>query len=319
MSFAMNKYSRSEIVTALVLMVFAQHAATSAEPAKPQDEAPALALFSGPSKEAKEKAEAALKQAAAKPTPRTAQGKPDLTGMWQPSISPMANFGGAPDVSEGGKRFEITLPPVKVVNNLDNQNVARRRANPEARPQYVSPEHQAKAKYNFENADFEDPVFKCAPPGVPRIGIPQEIVQTKNAVYFLYQNQNRYRIIPIDGRKHDPKKESMANGDSIGHWQGDTLVVDTVNISEDTWLDRDGSFHGPDLRVIESFTRKGDTLTYSARAEDPWFTKPFMIGSGMLGPPGPATLLLAPADQHVEEDYPCIEQSRDHMVSKERH
>jgi hypothetical protein len=258
-------------------------------------------------------------EAAAKPTPRTADGKPDLTGYWQ---TPMAAAGGGPfnakpKVSEDGKAVALALPAVGVVNKMDISNAAARANNTALRPQYKSPEHQAKAKSNFDRGDLDDPSYGCHPPGVPRIGKPAEIVQTKDALYLMYEHQNRYRVIPTDGRQHDPHAEGMPNGDSVGRWEGDTLVIETVSLDPNTWLDKDGSFHSEDMRVIERFTRKGDTLIMQTTVEDPIFVKPFEVPDGPLSASG--TLVAGKPGQHVEEDYPCEERSLNHMQSGEKH
>ncbi len=104
----------------------------------------------------------------------------------------------------------------------------------------------------------------------------------------------------------------MPNGDSVGHWEGDTLVVDVVNISTDTWLDGDGSFHDKNLHVVERFTRKGNTLLYEVTVDDPTlFTRPFV--------PKPRTLIVGKPGGHAADNYPCIEQDQAHLTSNERH
>jgi hypothetical protein len=249
--------------------------------------------------------QAAIAAAASQSTPRTADGRPDLSGFWQ-----------SPGAGEDGKRLKVALPSVAAVNQMDIQNAAKRAAAADLRPAY-KPEFAAKAKYNFDRGDLEDPTYACGNPGVPRMGMPSEIVQTNSAVYFLYANQNRYRIIPVDGRKHDPSKEALPMGDSVGTWEGDTLVIDTRNISEDTWLDKDGSYHSKDMRVVERVTRKGNTLSFEVTVHDPIFERAFQPKPGPFSPSG--TLVLGPAGKHVEEDYPCVERSKDHMISGEKH
>ena len=113
----------------------------------------------------------------------------------------------------------------RVEQKFNVSGVAARLADTAARPVY-KPEFAAKAKDNFERAAFLDPSYKCLPLGVPRVGSPSEIVQTPKATYFLYDNRNIFRVIPTDGRGHDPKAEAMPMGESIGRWEGDTFVVD---------------------------------------------------------------------------------------------
>jgi hypothetical protein len=261
--------------------------------------------------------QAAIAAAESQPTPRMADGRPDLSGFWQRPGAGAGAFGTADlIVSEGGKRLTLALPPVTVGNQMDIQNAAKRAAATDLRPTYKA-EYAAKAKFNFERGDLEDPTYGCVNQGVPRMGAPAEIVQTGTAVYLLYATQNRYRIIPTDGRKHDPNKETLSMGDSVGTWEGDTLVIDTRNISEDTWLDKDGSYHSKDMRVVERFTRKGNALSIDVTVHDPIFEKAFQPKPGQGSPSG--TLVLGAPGTHVQEDYPCIERSREHMLSGEKH
>ena len=96
-----------------------------------------------------------------------------------------------------------------------------------------------------------------------------------------------YRVIPTDGRAHRKGDDYDLNpyGDPVGHWEGNTLVIDTTGFDDSTWFGQDGYFHTDAMRVIERFTRKGGTLEYSATVEDPnVLTKPFNLN------PTPLTL-----------------------------
>ena len=259
--------------------------------------------------------------AASQPTPRTAEGRPDLSGFWQRPEGGLGPLGPAPLIAtEDGKRLTVAVPSVAAFNQNDIQSAAQRASATDLRPVYKA-EYAAKAKFNFDRGDLEDPTYGCANPGVPRMGAPDEIVQTSGAVYLFYSslfaNQNRFRIIPTDGRKHDPNKEALPMGDSVGTWEGDTLVIDTRNISEDTWIDKDGSFHSKDMRVVERLTRNGNTLSIEVTVHDPIFEQAFQPKPGPFSPAG--TLVLGPPGKHVEEDYPCVERSRDYMLSGEKH
>jgi hypothetical protein len=138
------------------------------------------------------------------------------------------------------------------------------------RPKY-KPELVAKVKELDENQVYTDPALGCGPPGVPRIGPPQRIVQTPREIAILYEdlNGNFFRLIPTDGRPHRKDIEASAHGDSVGRWEGDTLVIDARNFNEDTWLADNGLFHSSELRVTERLRREGNTLTWEAIVEDP--------------------------------------------------
>src|SRR5205814_6808487 len=153
-------------------------------------------------------------------------------------------------------------------------------------------------------------------------GAPSEIVQTPTAMYFFYSSESdedptqTFRVIPIGG-KHDPDRDPRPDGDSIARWEGDTLVVDIVNIDPETWLDGDGDFHDENLHVVERFTRKGDTLEYDVTIEDPTtFTGPWKPAAGSVaGRTGSRVRIARPASQHVLPDFPCVERDREHKVN----
>src|SRR5579863_3016475 len=229
--------------------------------ASPQETAPVNPnIAQGPDLSAR------VKDAESKPTPRTTGGRPDLSGYWTTGFD-FLDFAVAKDALAPDGSTKKALAGTETQEHLGNiAAVAARKENKALRPEY-KPEFQAKADDNFERAAHLDPSYLCTPLGVPRMGPPAEIVQTPKTVYFLYGNltsvPNPYRIIPVDGRPHDKDAEPMANGDAVGHWEGDTLVVDVTNFNEDTWLDGDGSFHDSNLHVIERLTRKGNALEYS--------------------------------------------------------
>ena len=122
-------------------------------------------------------------------------------------------------------------------------------------PKY-KPEYLAKVKVLDDNQVKLDTLLQCQAPGVPRIGPPDKIVQTAKEVVFLYDDGNGafFRIIPTDGRGHRPPWPSYL-GDAIARWEGDTLVVETLNFNEDTWLADNGAFHTKDLKVVERLRR----------------------------------------------------------------
>jgi|SRR5579871_777343 len=125
-----------------------------------------------------------------------------------------------------------------------------------------------------------DPEKVCLPNGVVRIEpLPYKIVQTPKLVIVLSEgNTHSYRRIFTDGRPHNLELEPNTwNGDSIGHWEGNTLVVDTVGFNDHTWLDSTGKPHSEALHVIERYTRKDlDHLEVAYTLEDPQaFIKPY--------------------------------------------
>ena len=158
----------------------------------------------------------------------------------------------------------------------------------------------------------EDTVLRCFAPGVPRIGPPDKIVQTPTEIIFLYDDYtgNFFRIVPVDGRPHRTDVEPGYLGDAIGWWEDDTLVVETVNFNNDTWLTDDGSFHTTDLRVIERLNRVGDTLEWRATAYDPEvLAEPWEL----------RTRIAHLTDVEIVEAPPCIERDLEHLVEPLHH
>ena len=122
-------------------------------------------------------------------------------------------------------------------------------------------------------ADTNDPVYQCFPPGTPRIYLhpfPMEIVQLPGRVLMVFEYDHMIRQIYTDGREHRDDLAPSWMGDSTGHWESDTLVVETVNFNDKTWLDREGVPHSEQLRVMERIRRSGDdSLQIDITMEDP--------------------------------------------------
>jgi hypothetical protein len=241
------------------------------------------------------------------PAPAMAQGsgaamRPDLSGTWDNGsgidfVRPRRD-GESVCVSGCGPAPAASAPQAAA-------------AAPPRRPQY-RPEHAAKVEDLRARQVDEDPVLRCFAPGVPRIGPPDKIVQTDREVVFLYDDVsgNFFRIIPTDGRGHRDDAEPSYLGDAVGRWEGDTLVVETVNFNGLTWLTDDGAFHTAQLRVVERLRRDGDTLQWRATASDPAvLTQPWELS------PRSARR----TDQELVEAPPCIERDLDHMVDDSHH
>lgn len=241
-----------------------------------------------------------MAQGAGDATPRLASGVPDLNGTWDNGsgidfIQPVADgdsicLAGCATPTAGGSGA-APLPP--------------------DRPQYRT-EHQARVDDLNTRQVREDPVLRCFAPGVPRIGPPDKIVQQDTEIVFLYDDVsgNFFRIVPLDANAHPTDTVASYLGDAIGRWDGDTLVVETVNFNGETWLTDDGSFHTPDLRVVERLSRAGDTLTWQATAYDPAvLDEPWNLR--------PRTASLT--DLEITEAPPCIERDLDHMVDDSSH
>ena len=151
----------------------------------------------------------------------------------------------------------------------------------------MTPWAEAKYKTNFAlfrgpdpNTVLNDPIFSCFPPGVPRIYLlhfPVQIVQTPSQVIMLFEYDHFIRRIYTDGRGHSREQGPTWMGDSIGKWDGDTLVADTVGFNDKTLIDRVGHPHSEQLHVVERFRRVDhDNMEIELTIEDPIaFTKPW--------------------------------------------
>jgi len=218
------------------------------------------------------------------PVPRTADGKPDLSGVWQGgSLSFAIGVANAARVSAPG----VPVAPAK----------------PEP-PPYTEAAMKIVQGYR-DRRGIDDPDGRCLMPGIPRITrmpMPFQITQTRDQVLFLYEAFHAFRIIPTDGRGHPDDITPSFMGDSVAHWEGDTLVVDVTGFNDKTWLNDVGTFHTENLHVTERFTRVDyDTIVYEAKMEDPdVFTKPWNLSSAIR---------LRP-DDRVRE-YECGENNED--------
>jgi len=129
--------------------------------------------------------------------------------------------------------------------------------------------------------ETNDPVLHgCLPPGVPRVYVhpfPFQFIQTPDEIVILFEVDSLRREIYMNGATHDPGLVPLWMGDSIGHWEGDTLVVDAVNFNTKTWLDRVGHPHSDALHVVERFKKiDHDHLVDDITIEDPKaYTRPW--------------------------------------------
>jgi hypothetical protein len=192
---------------------------------------------------------------------QTAAATPDFSGVWTQHRPPGSRGGGM--YSFGGE-----------ISPMTPWAEAKFKANkPSYGPRAV--------------ADSNDPVnpttgdaVGCAPPGVPRIYLhpfPMEIIQVPGRVIMLFEFDHFVRQIYTDGRAHNENLPPTWMGDSIGKWEGDTLVVDTTNFNDKTWLDRGGHPHSDQFHLVERIRRVDhDNLQIDMTFEDPKaYTKPW--------------------------------------------
>lgn len=215
-------------------------------------------------------------QNASKAIPRTIDGKPDFSGF-----------------------FNLQYTPNMAVGREDSIPYT-----PEGRSAFAN--HDAK----------DDPTSNCWLPGVPRImqsPYPAQFVQTPGYLIILLEYMHTFRSIPLNARPHPSNMEPAFLGDSTGHWDGDTIVVDTTGLKGApwTWLDTAGHQHSDDIHVIERFRRSPDGIEYEYTVEDPkMYAKAWSL-SRRFSP-----MKLNPALPELIE-YSCSENNRDvqHLVS----
>jgi len=177
----------------------------------------------------------------------------------------------------------------------------------------------ARALYNYRQSKLtaDDPHVRCKPSGGPRLfhtpyGFELVDVPEEKIIYMIeVGGPHTYREFYMDGREHPKDLDPSFFGHSVGHWEGETLVVDTVGFNERFWLSREGIPHTEQLHLIEKFTRlDSDTLKYEAIIDDPGaYTKPWSGG-----------FLIRWASGEEMYEYMCQENNRDvkHMYGGER-
>ena len=227
--------------------------------------------------------------------PRTADGKPDLTGVYQAGSTVRGSWEDANSgfgVGGSGKNASAPAAPAST----------DRQGRPGAPYQ---PWAAKKVLESFNNRAIDDPAAQCLPVGIPRqnsVGLfPMQIIQTPTQIVMMWEYMNQFRVIPLNA-KHNDDAEPSYLGDAVGRWEGDTLVVDVTSFNDKTWLIGAGTFHTEALHVTERYTRVDkDQINYEAVMEDPnVLTKPWVFN---------ITLMLREGTRLRE--YPCVENNLD--------
>ena len=255
---------------------------------------------------------------AKKPTPRAPDGHPDLTGFYDNPFNTVVTKSADGSVSFvlGGRRLNTYKWPAPDM--------------PSYKPEYAT-KVEALFKNQYGASTPDDPQYDCKPMGVPRASmVPLQFVQTPKMIVVLYESNfigQTYRIIYTDGRGHPKDLDSSFLGDSIGHWEGDTLVVDVTGLNDETWLggaqghtepggpgepghqivETHALIHSDQEHVTERYTRHGDMLVYEATVEDPvMFAKPWVVTPRHF-------MLGVPPDDRIFESF-CEARDKSHIV-----
>jgi hypothetical protein len=245
--------------------------------------------------------------------PRTFDGHPDFNGFYAGFVSGVSQAEEGEAVLTRAKDGSVFFdyaganePQLAATKESDNQ--------PSYKPEYYKKVDEL-AKSMYGGNTILDPQYDCKPMGVPRasIGLIQ-IVQSPKTLAILYEAAPGpvYRLIYIDGQ-HPKDLDTSYMGHSIGHWDGDTLVVDTIGLNDETWLgvgqdgaDNHTSLHSDKEHVVERFSRQGDTLTVETVVDDPvMFTKPWVLR--------PKRTKLAQTGDYIQPQT-CIAYSKDHLI-----
>jgi hypothetical protein len=238
------------------------------------------------------------------PLPRDAAGHPDLNGTWDNGSG--IDFVKPQHLADGSICVSGCDSPAPAATGGTPPRARPARNFPKYKPEYLT----KVAELEKDQLKF-DPVLHCRSPGLPRIGPPDKIVQQPGQMVFLYDDVSGdfFRIIPTDGRPHRKDVDPSTLGDSIGHWEGDTLVVEANQFNDDSWLTDNGAFHSVELTVTERLRRVGDTLQYEAVATDP----------RVLTEPWKVTRLAKLTDVDLVEATPCIDKDLGHVVDGTHH
>ena len=232
---------------------------------------------------------------------RTSDGKPDLNGIWEAMGS--AHWNLEAHNAQGGPVAQLGALGA-IPGGLGVVEGGRIPYTPEA---------AAKRAENKANWLERDPLAKCYMPGVPRatyLPQPFQITQERNTLLIAYEFAGATRIVYMN-QPNLPAQVDSWMGHNLGHWEGDTLVIDVSAQVADTWLDSAGNFHGPAMRVQERYTPAGpDVLRYEATITDPeTFTRPWKI----------SLPLYRRLDQNAQLlDFKCVEFAEELLYGKYR-
>src|SRR5687768_14170101 len=258
------------------------------------------------------------------PTPRLANGKPDMTGSWN-AVAGIGNGGAAAynPPFPANRRCGPTQKRCAVPNDnfvVDYAWISPSRYWMNIHGPIYKPEFWDKVQELDMWTNKFDPIMTCQPMGIPRQGEPRRIFHTVNDITLFYTfsdyggGNREYRMIPTDGRAHDPNQARQATylGYGVGKWEGDTLVVDSISFVDSTWLGRGGLFHSGDMRIVEKFTRKGNEILHEMTIHDPEsFVEPWVMPA--------RTLTLSPNDALVAERAHCEIYELDEVSNQLRH
>ena len=234
------------------------------------------------------------------PTPRGTGGKPDLSGVWSTDPTPFEEM----------ERLFGDLKPFAVPGD-DPRTFTKYFLNifADFRPEDVPfrPEAAEAFRRHLETTTADQaPTARCFPAGVPMgdlLPLPRRVIHVPGLLAILYEGINPQRLIYTDGRKLLDQPQPVWMGYSVGKWDGDTFVVDTIGINEQTWMDNAGRPHSDALHTVERYRRGAfGTMDVTLTIDDPKaYTRPWTVNDS------PSRLVVG---QDLLE-YVCAENNRD--------
>ena len=253
-------------------------------------------------------------QSAAYRAPRAPDGKPDLNGIWQAmneaNYDIQAHMARPAMALRPGPYGPVPAAPVLALGAVGAVPPGMGVVEGDEIP--YKPEALAKKKENQEKWLERDPEIKCYLPGIPRatyMPYPFQIFQSQSALFFAYEYAGAVRNVYLKDPGPAPIDSWM--GQSVGKWEGETLVIENTGFNDSTWFDRSGNHHSDKLKVVERFTRTSpDIINYEATIEDPVvFTRPWKMSMPLYRRAEKNAQLL---------DFKCVEFVEELMYGKYR-
>jgi hypothetical protein len=234
------------------------------------------------------------------PAPRLTDGHPDFSGIWFAGSLGKEDALSAESAAQQGdpnlRAFDPKITPEEKPSFQPSaaEKVKQMGRGPAAGMLSKMTKEQQLAAMDAEITRLE---HNCMPHGVPGIGIyggihGMQLVSTPGLLVQLTETNHDWRVIPTDGRAHKKDPDPLFNGDEVGRWEGDTLVIDTIAVDERTWNDPNGWFHSDEQHVIERYSRPSrNYLIYQVTVEDPkvltkpWVSAPHKFSLSVSGEP----------------------------------
>ncbi|MEQ1897869.1 MAG: hypothetical protein ABL971_10850 [Vicinamibacterales bacterium] len=218
---------------------------------------------------------------------KLSDGQPDIQGHWGDILENIASL----NVEPGKLLLEGGSPEFGALRAFDGFMVDPPKGRIPHQPWALARRNQAMKEFLAPSPAMMDPQTRGWPNGMPRENYyssiengPFQILQPPGYVVFFYEIHHEFRIVPLDKRPHPGKDIKLWEGDSRGHWEGNTLVIEVTNSNDSTRFDVMGNFHTDEMRVTERWTiLDKNAIDYTATIDDPKvYTRPWTLGVKMV-------------------------------------